>query len=175
MHARIDNGVVKELFTPPDGFSIGDCFHEDLIWADVTGVSPPPEPGWTASQNGPNWTFAPPPPPAPPTLAQQAASLLAAGLTIASTGTPAIDGVYACDPATRATIAEVVAGINAGDGFPGDGPTFDFVLANGDVVTFPATSVFLTAARAVRNFIYACAQVINGRSDVLPSASVTID
>lgn len=113
--------------------------------------------------------------PRPPTLVQQAYALVAGGLTIVSTGTPGINGVYACDAATRATIAEVVTGIAASHGFPGNGPTFDFALADRTtIVTFPTTLAFVTVGVAIRDFVYACFQVINGRSVTLPSATVTV-
>lgn len=28
--ARIENNVAVEIFTPPEGFAIGDCFHPDI-------------------------------------------------------------------------------------------------------------------------------------------------
>lgn len=171
--ARVDGGVVRKLFTPPGDLGINDCFHGALTWVDVTAVTPAPQVGWTATETNGSWSFATPVAPVL-TLAQQAALLLTAGLTIASTGTPAIDGVYGCDTETRATIAEVTAGINAGHGLPGGGSTFDFNLRNGTGVTFPATAVFLAAAVAIRDFVYGCSQVVNGRSGTLPSASVTI-
>ncbi len=31
MKARIINGIVGEILTPIDGFSIEDCFHPQLI------------------------------------------------------------------------------------------------------------------------------------------------
>jgi hypothetical protein len=106
-------------------------------------------------------------------LGNQAAALLAGGLTIFSAGTPAINGIYQCDPMSRATIAEVVAGISAGHGFPGGGSSFDYQLVAG-YATFYATNTFVVAAAAVRDFVYACAQVQRGRSSTLPAASVSI-
>ena len=46
-YARIDFGEVMELFTPLAYFAdtpIGELFHADVQWVDVTGVDPQPEP-----------------------------------------------------------------------------------------------------------------------------------
>ena len=109
------------------------------------------------------------------TLAQRAGDLLAGGLTVTSAGTPEISGVYACDPASRAAIAEIVAGINAGHGFPGGGESFDFGLMRVGVAEFHSETLFLAVAIRVRDFVYLCNQVIAGRSDVLPEASASVE
>jgi hypothetical protein len=46
-YARIDNGIVAELFET-DG-DITEMFHPDLQWIDITAMSPAPQPGWTYS------------------------------------------------------------------------------------------------------------------------------
>ena len=107
-----------------------------------------------------------------PTLVQQAQAMLAAGIEIVSTSTPSINGTYAWDPAARATIAEVVAGINAGDGFPGGGSSFVYPLPGG--ATFPSTAVFMAFAKAMRDFIYAVSTVAATNAGTLPTLPVTI-
>jgi hypothetical protein len=59
-YARIADGAVAELFTPPDGFSITDCFAPGMEWVDVgsSGAAP----GWTYDGTA----FHAPAPPAPP-------------------------------------------------------------------------------------------------------------
>lgn len=47
IYARIQNGVVFELFAPPEGVPIEECFHADMDWVDITDVSPQPQPNWT--------------------------------------------------------------------------------------------------------------------------------
>lgn len=114
-------------------------------------------------------------PPSPTlTLVEQAEACLACGLMIMSTGTPAIDGTYACDKASQGTIGLVVASINAGQGFPGGGSTFNFSLLDGSMVTFPSTALFIAVAVAIRDFVYAIDQVITGQSSSLPASSVEI-
>lgn len=54
-YARIQDGVVAELFTPPTNVSIGQCFHPDLVWVEVpAGVVVVP--GWTYAEG----VFSPP-------------------------------------------------------------------------------------------------------------------
>lgn len=114
--------------------------------------------------------------PSPPalTLKQQAVALAYGGLTITSTGTPAINGRYATDPASLTTITEIATGISAGQGFPGGGSTFEYVLANGiTVVTFASTDTFLAVAVAIRDFVYTGTK--GGRGSVsFPPDNVTI-
>ncbi|XQU68219.1 tail fiber assembly protein [Cupriavidus sp. H18C1] len=58
-YARIYAGEVAELFAT-DG-DIGEMFHPDLKWVDITGASPKPEVGWTYD----GAVFGPPPGPTP--------------------------------------------------------------------------------------------------------------
>ena len=109
------------------------------------------------------------------TLAQRAGDILAGGLAIESASAPEINGVYACDPASRAAIAETVAGINAGHGFPGGGKSFDFGLMRGGAAEFRSETLFLAMAVRVRDFVYQCNQVIAGRSDALPDPAASIE
>jgi hypothetical protein len=113
-YARIDKGVIAELFTPPSGVPITECFHDGLQWEDCTG-SPNVAPGWTYA----NGTYAPPLAPPPPTLAQQAAAMLAGGIRIVSTATPALNGTYPCDVDAGNQDGNTLSAITAGLSFPG--------------------------------------------------------
>lgn len=64
VYARVEGGVVVELFTPPTNVPLASCFPSALTWVDVTAVSPAPQQGWTYD----GAVFAAPPatPPAPP-------------------------------------------------------------------------------------------------------------
>lgn len=78
-YARIDNGTVAELFTPPDGVSITDCFHSGLTWVEATaGVAP----GWTYNDTA---FAAPPAPPAPPPVTTMTPLVFMARFTDAET------------------------------------------------------------------------------------------
>jgi hypothetical protein len=108
-----------------------------------------------------------------PTLAQQAIALLAGGLTITCTSAPAVSATYLCDTDSLTLMGFVVDSINTGRGFAGGGSTMDFDVAGGHV-TFSSTTTFLDVAQAVRDFVYACNQVIRGRSTDLPANTKTI-
>lgn len=62
VHARIDDGVVREIFEQPDdGFAMQDRFHPAMKWVEITNLSPRPRDYWTAEQGpGGVWQFAPP-------------------------------------------------------------------------------------------------------------------
>jgi hypothetical protein len=177
LYAHIIGGVVAEaLFTPPAGFTIGECFAPALLWVDVTGVTPEPQPGWLATQTGGVWTFAAPAAPtAPaPTLAEQAAALLAGGLTITSTSTPAISATYAATPAATSNImAEMIAILALGT-FADGGSTLVWPDINFVNRTFPSLVAFRGFAVAVGAFVADCAKATNGAATALPSANVTI-
>jgi len=55
-YARIDNGLVMELFET-DG-DITQMFPPILIWVEITNLDPQPEQGW--SYDGANFTAPPP-------------------------------------------------------------------------------------------------------------------
>ena len=48
--ARIQDSVVAEIFSPPDGFSITDCFAPGFTWVKC---EPAVQSGWTYSGNPP--------------------------------------------------------------------------------------------------------------------------
>jgi hypothetical protein len=94
---------------------------------------------------------------AAPSPAQQGAALLASGIRIVSTGTPALNGTYAIDDAAKAGIDGIYAGIKDGDGLPGGGSTFNYADLSGAMHAFDATS-FPNFARAVRDYLYSISQ-----------------
>lgn len=171
--AIIAGATVREVFTLPAGFTVAECIHADLLGScvDVTAVTPQPQQGWSYAGG----VFTAPPPPPAPTPAQEAAAMLAAGMcVVASTATPAISGTYAIDPLSRATLAEIVAGINAGDGLPGGGASFIYDDNGGEhmftaVGTVTAEAQVLVVGKGLRDFVYAASQVIQNRSTVIPA------
>lgn len=102
---------------------------------------------------------------------------VSAGLTITSTGTPALNGTYAVDTAARDVISAVEAGIAGGKGLPGGGSTFNHLDIAGVPHAFDATS-FPNFAAAVRDYYYALIQTLvsikGGHGGTWPSASATI-
>jgi hypothetical protein len=108
IYARIDSGIVAELYTPPVEVAatpIAELFHADLRWVDVSAVSPQPEARWTYD----GAVFAPPAPPPPPTLQQQAMALLGQPVTVNCLALPALDGAYPIDQATQMQITGIGA------------------------------------------------------------------
>jgi hypothetical protein len=106
-------------------------------------------------------------------LIQSAQSMLAAGLAIVSTATPALNGTYAVDQVSQMDIIAIETSLNAGKGFPGGATTFNYPDMSGVMHAFSESS-FTNFAAAVRDYVYALKSVIAGSSSTLPAASVTI-
>lgn len=172
-YARIQSGVVAELFTPSAGVPIADCFHSSLFWVDVTNVSPRPQPGWTATESGGAWAFSAPAAPASPTLAQQAAALLAAGCAITSTSTPTLSGTYACDTLSQQHVQAEVTSILLNGTFA-DGTTSAVWLDAADAPHTFTIAEFKALATALAAFVSGCLKVVNGQSTTLPTQPSTI-
>jgi len=165
IYVRILNGLVAELFTPPEGVAIDDCFAPGLVWNDITGVSPQPEPGWIATEAGGGWTYtAPPAPVIPPeqVAATELASRVTAGIAITSTGTPSLDCTMALDAVTMDQIKSVASDFQNGFGLPGDLPTFTYPDINGQPRTFTGAQL-VALYRAQRNLLF----VLNSQAAVM--------
>ena len=68
-YARIENNTAVEIFTPPDGFTIAECFHADVV-SLFSACPDNVTVGSTMDGNG-AWTIAPAPvvpAPVPPAL-----------------------------------------------------------------------------------------------------------
>jgi hypothetical protein len=63
-YARIETAVVVEIVELADSAAIGDYFHPDLTFMEVTGTGA--QVGWIVSGG----SVAPPPPPPPPTISE---------------------------------------------------------------------------------------------------------
>jgi hypothetical protein len=111
------------------------------------------------------------------TPTQMLAAKLAAGITITSTGTPALSGVYAVDPASQIKIVAIAAGIAAGKGLPGGGGTVGILDMAGTSHIF-ASSDFLDLAKAMEDYVYALygteAVLLANGSASWPTSAVTI-
>ena len=60
LYARIAQDRIMELFEPPEGVSITECFNPALLWVDITSVVPQPNCNWHAVETAGVWTFTPP-------------------------------------------------------------------------------------------------------------------
>lgn len=100
-YARIQDGVVAELYTPLQGVSIATCFAPGLVWIDVTS-QPDVAPGWTYDGS----TFAAPVTP-PLTPQQTLAAKIALGITLTCTSDSSLNAVYALDPVSTGQIFQI--------------------------------------------------------------------
>ena len=171
--ARLNAGVVAELFTPPAGVAIADCFAPGLTWVDVTAQAPAVQPGWSATLTGGVWVFAAPPGASAPTLPQQATAMLAAGIAIVSTATPALNATYPVTTAAWQQMTGILSSIAVGLGLPEDGNTVNWPDVTGTPHQFTETN-FKNLARAVRDFTYTLSSIQGGAALPLPTLPVTI-
>lgn len=120
------------------------------------------------------------PVPAPSSVAVAQGKLdaaLTAGVTVTSTATPALNGVYAVDPPSQANISGIATGIAARSRLPGGGSTFNYGDISGGQHAF-ASADFLNFADAVEDFCYALYAAFEGDaiggSPSWPSSALTI-
>lgn len=171
-YARVSNGVVAQTFTPPSGFTLAECFTAEIAAQFVAVPSGVPVgEGWAYTGG----TFAPP---GEPTLTptQQAQVLIAAGLTVTSTGTPSLDGVYIVAdgvPFGRQDIANEAQFVSTFGEFTNGGTTLAWPLLSGAMVTFPSTAEFMAFAKAVAQFRAAILAAV-ATNGTLPSNTTTI-
>lgn len=118
-----------------------------------------------------------PPAPTPAQVAQAAyAAAIAGGLSITSTGTPTLDGVYDVNAAKQVAIATEAQFIStfAEFSYPA-GSTANRVwpMPDGTTRTFPTTGAFLNFAKAAALFVAACDAALESAS-AMPAATATI-
>ena len=164
-YALIQNGIVWELVSgvaPPEA-------HPALVYVDVTSVSPAPQEGWTATETGGVWSFAAP----VATPAQGANAMLAQGCQIVSTGTPALNGTYALDPATQSRIQAEIISILVNGTFTNGGTTIAWPDVSG-----AAHSCTIAQFKALATALGGCVTTLIGiaqaNSGTLPTQPVTI-
>lgn len=103
---------------------------------------------------------------------------LATGLTVTSTGTPALNGTYAIDPSTQANITAEQVYIATKGTFTNGQATKAWPNKAGAFHTFPSTAAFTAFAVAVAQYVdaldAALATAQQGGTPTWPSANVTI-
>jgi hypothetical protein len=108
-----------------------------------------------------------------PTVAPYTA-LISSGITITSTGTPALSGVYAIDAQAQARITGAASYIQNNNKFPnGSATNLAWLQMDGTVVEFPTTVEFLAFADAVAVLVYS-ATLAEAQAAAMPSAAATI-
>ena len=75
-YALIANGKIAEIAATK--FDV----HADLIWVDVSSVTPQPEAGWAAAESGGSWSFAAPAADSPSLALQARAAITASDVTM---------------------------------------------------------------------------------------------
>jgi hypothetical protein len=114
--------------------------------------------------------------PATPTPTSEAASALAAGLTITSSSTPAVNGVYAVDSNAQSRFTQVMSYVSSFGVFPKSAATLPWLLADGTtVVAIPSIAVFKAIAQAVADYAYSVDEYANrAPGSSLPIADMAI-
>lgn len=147
-YARVVGNTVVELFTPPDGVSIADCFSFEIaaqFAAIPNGVDVAP--GWTYGGS----SFAAPSPPVL-TAEQILGNKIADGIDITCTGDPTISAVYALDVDTMNQVGAVARDAASGLGLPGDAATFTYPDLLGAPHAFTAVQ-FIALYKAMRDLL----------------------
>ena len=176
IYAHIVNNVVAEpLVTPPPGVTIDEMFHAGLTWVDVGAVSPLPGPGWTATQTGDAWTFAPPVPMTPPALsiADQARLALMSGVSLVSTGTPALDGVYGIGAEDRADVMGEMLSLMVNGTFTNGGTVLSVADIAGALHEF-SVAAYKAYATAIGGYVGALKQAAATDAGPIPAGTLAI-
>lgn len=176
VYARVAGGVVMELISLDASIPVANAFEASVVASlvNVTSVTPQPQQGWTYSGG----VFSAPAAPPAATPAQEYAALVAGGLAITSTGTPAVTGTYAIDDDQQDVITRLQTYIAKNGTFPGGLSSVQLRLANGAYIAIPSVTVFQEIGTAIGNFVAdldnAELTALAGGSWVAPSATATI-
>lgn len=184
---EVAGGVPTGLVTRGDGssFTIGDLHnHAGPIELHQEVSLPDPSPAarpylrWNGSAVVPGPDY-------PTYQAQKAAAarsvlqsdfdaLVAGGLTITSTGTPALNGTYPVDVVSQAKMTSVAAYINANDKFPAGLSAMPIPLLSGGAVIATSTAAYVAVVSAIADFVTTADLALDTGSGRWPAASVTI-
>jgi hypothetical protein len=164
--ALIANGLVVQI--EANRFPV----HPELVWLDVSAVTPPPEVGWTYD----GADFAPPVAPTL-TLVQQAALALSVGLTISLSGTLTLaPTLFPTDPVATGKIADVITTVTATGAFPGGATSYPMKDAANAWHVF-TVSQYKSVAAAISGYVSTLVLIIDGYPQApttLPANSVTL-
>jgi hypothetical protein len=171
-YAHIVGGRITEIYSPPPGMNMPDLFHPNLVWVDITGRNPQPQPGWTATLQNGVWVMTPQIAPVM-TMAQQALQALTGYVQIESVSTPLLNGNYSVSADTRVDLMAQMVSLAANNAFTNgvqsiDWPDVDLRLHSFD----PAH--FRSFATAIGSYVTALKQVVSGASNAMPTQPVQI-
>jgi hypothetical protein len=88
-----------------------------------------------------------------PTIVERAVAAIAAGVTITSISTPALNGIYPCNEGAQAKVAAVALYIKTNGRFPGGVTQFPWLDVDGAIHLFPTTDQFQQAATAIADYV----------------------
>lgn len=112
--------------------------------------------------------------PATVPLVTQAQAALVAGVSVTSTGTPAINGTYDISPASQGRLAAVSTYILVNSKFPGGVTSYGWVDTSGVPHVFPSTALFQAFATAIADRVSVLEQIARLGVGTIPTAAVGI-
>ena len=162
------DSVINAGSLPSDAVAITDQLWSQMLEDQSNGMQITAGSGGLPVASNP--TYSP---------AQQAASaaeaLIASGLTVTSTGSPAINGTYSLSPAAQSAYDSVMMYIQVHGTFPRGMTTTSWPDIHGDLKVFPNVTTFTAFATAAADFIDQVDDYANGvAGTTLPSSSITI-
>lgn len=119
-------------------------------------------------------TFTAPAAPPPPTLLQQAQAALSGGITITSTGTSSLDGIYSVDATAQSNLQAVQTYILTNGKFPGSSGTYPWLDMAGAAHTFPSTTEFEAFATAIADYVADLTLIALTGTGTIPTPTATI-
>jgi hypothetical protein len=172
VYAQVANGIVVEIFSPPPGLTIEQCFHAALTWVDITGRFPQPQVGWTATFSSGIWTMAPPVP-VTLTVQQQAQAILGTSVQVVSASRPALSGTYPIDSDSRIDVVAEMLSIGANQTFTNGTTTMNILDTSNNPHTFDVPH-YTSYAVQIGVFITALKMAAAGKSTTLPTQPMQI-
>lgn len=157
-YARIVNGTAVEIFIPPSGFTLAQCFPPATA-ALFSSVPDGTQAGATIQPGT--------------AIAAQAAAMLSAGCQIVCTSASSLNGLYSCSAAAQVDIQAEMISILANGVFTNGQSTFPWADVNGTMHTFTVAQ-FKEFATALGSFVSTLTLIEQTNSGTLPSASATI-
>ena len=170
-YARVVNGIVMELFTPPGNVPISDCFCQEIASQFVPTNGAAVKNNYVYS----NGTFSAPAP-VVLTLAQNAANAATGGLTITLSGTMTLAAtLFPTDTKTQKAIESMNAMARAGV-LPLGSTTYPMIDASEKWHHFTAAQ-YQAVAGAIAAYVAACDLIAAGNPlgvSALPQNSVAL-
>ena len=168
VYARVVDGSVVEVFSPPEGFTLDQVFHPDIA-ALFVAAPDDVEVGWCYDGK----TFSAPEP-VQLSPADQARDALAAGINIVSKKHPEINGTYSLDIGAQLQLVLCALTITAEGNFPGGRELYSRLDTSGELHTFSSGELFLAWALAIAHYVGALDQIIQTGEGDLPEQPVEI-